>query len=633
MADILQEILAALPQEAEVTSCSYEGANIIIYTKSKDFFLDNKGTIRALVNNFKKRIELRPDPSLTIEMEPAEELIKKIIPEEANVDQIIFDPQRSIVIIEAEKPGKAIGKNGEVLKEIKEKTTWVPVIKRKPALRSKIIENIRHVLYENNDFRKKFLNDVGKRIYSGWIRGKKDSWVRLTVLGAGREVGRSCFLLQTPESRVLLDCGLDPSKNGEEMYPHFDSPDFKLNEIDAVIVSHSHLDHSCMVPLLFKYGYKGPVYCTPPTRDIMSLLALDFINIGLKEARDDLYSTNEVKDMVKHTITLDYGEVTDITPDIRITMYNAGHVLGSAMVHLHIGNGLHNLLYTADMNYETSNLLAPAVTKFPRLESMIIESTYGGKDDNPPSRKECEDELIKIVKKTIEDGGKVLLPVLGVGRSQEIMLILEKMMRTGIIPQVKVYIQGLVWDITAIHTAYPDYFSSAVKRAIFQQGKNPFLSDIFVKVGSWKEMQEVKESGEPCIIVATSGMMIGGASVEYFKSLAENPKNSLILTCYQAPNTLGRRLEQGEREISFAVGGGRSDVTKVRCSIHAIHGFSGHSSRKQLMNYLQRLDPRPRKLIVQHGESHKCIDLASSAHKALRIETLAPKNLEALRLR
>ncbi|MFH1455625.1 MAG: beta-CASP ribonuclease aCPSF1 [archaeon] len=633
MADILSEILEKVPKNIDISSCAFEGANIIIYTKDKDFFLDNKGIIREIVDAFKKRVELRADPSIVLDMEKTKELIEKEMPQDAKIGDILFDPQRSTVIIESEKPGIAIGKTGENLRIIKEKTLWIPIVRRTPTIRSKLTENIRKVLFENNDFRRKFLNRVGKRIYNGWIRGRKNEWVRVTFLGGGRQVGRSCILLQTPESRILLDCGINPAAPQEKTYPYFDSPEFRINEIDAVIVTHAHLDHSAMIPLLFKYGYEGPVYCTEPTLDTMALLALDFIGLGFKENKNAPFGSADIKTMVKHSICLNFEEVTDITPDVRLTFYNAGHTLGSAMCHLHIGNGLHNLLYTGDMNYETSNLLAAATTRFPRLETVILESTYGGRNDVPPSRQECEDELISLIKKTIEGGGKILMPVLGVGRSQEIMLILEKIMREGKIPKSPVYMQGMVWDVTAIHTAYPDFFNARVKKSIFHQNQNPFLSDIFKKVGSHKEMQAIIDSDEACIIMATSGMMIGGASVEYFKGLAENPKNMLILTCYQAEGGLGRRLENGERELVFPVGNHKTELLKVKMAVHAIHGFTGHSSRTQLMNWVKNLQPRPRRIIVNHGESSKCLELASGIHKANKIETNAPRNLDAIRLR
>jgi len=167
MAEIIKEIMKFLPAD-KVSDAAFEAANIVLYTKDKDFFLNNEGLIKQVVNEFKKRIELRPDPSITMNREKAEKEIKKIMPEEAGVSQVLFDPERSVVIIEAEKPGLAIGKMGSLLHEVREKTLWVPLIRRTPALRSQLIENIRAVLYEHSDYRKKFLDKVGHRIYDGW---------------------------------------------------------------------------------------------------------------------------------------------------------------------------------------------------------------------------------------------------------------------------------------------------------------------------------------------------------------------------------------------------------------------------------------------------------------------------------
>nr|MBC8495108.1 beta-CASP ribonuclease aCPSF1 [archaeon] len=226
MTDILKEILKDLP-DGKISDASFEGANIVLYTKDKDFFLSNSGMIKEIVNKIKKRIELRPDPTICMEQEKAEKKLKALIGEEAGIDKIIFDPQRSIVIIEVEKPGSAIGKQGDILQQIKEKTLWVPLIKRKPAIRSQLIENVRSVLYQNSDYRKKFLHKTGERIYNGWLRGRKEEWVRISMLGGARQVGRSCILLQTPESRVLLDCGIDVASD-KKAYPHLEAPEFNI---------------------------------------------------------------------------------------------------------------------------------------------------------------------------------------------------------------------------------------------------------------------------------------------------------------------------------------------------------------------------------------------------------------------
>ncbi len=629
MADIIKEILKTLPQD-KISDACYEGANIVFYTKDSAFFLDNKGIIRNAVSEFKKRMELRPDPSICMEPEEAEKIIRSLIPEDAGVAQVLFDTHRSEVIIEADKPGIAIGKQGETLRAIREKCLWVPLVRRTAAIKSEIVDNIRKVLFQHSDYRRKFLDQVGHRIYDGWIRDKKSEWIRLTYLGAARQVGRSCILLQTPESRVLMDCGIDAGDENNA-YPYLDVPEFNIKELDAVIVSHSHVDHCAMVPYLFKFGYKGPVYCTPPTRDVMSLIMLDFVKIQRAENKEPLYTQDEIKEMVKHTITLDYGEVTDITPDIRITFYDSGHILGSAMVHVHVGNGFHNLVYTADMKYGKTHLLSPANTQFPRCETLMIEATYGGKMNFFAGEKEQMAYLRKIIKDTVDRGGKILLPTLGSGRGQEIMIIIEEMVQAKEIPAIPVFVDGLILDITAIYTAYPEYLNPVIMKRIFHKDDNPFLSPIFKAVGSQKERKQIVEETGPCVILATSGMLTGGPSVQYLRELADNPRNSLVFTCYQGEGTLGRRLQQGEREIVFREGH-KEEVLPVKIEVHRVE-ISAHSDRRELMNFIANCNPKPKRVIINHGENMRCLDLASSIHKQFRIETAAPRNLETLRIR
>ncbi len=629
MSEIIKEILKRLP-ENKISEAGFEGANIVLYTKDKEFFKNNEGAVKRIVDEIKKRIELRPDPSITMPVEKAEAEIRKIIPEEAGVSNIIFDPQRSQAIIETEKPGLAIGKQGSLLRDVRNETFWVPLIRRTPAIRSQLIENIRSVLYQNSEYRKKFLNKVGHRIYDGWLREKKHEWVRMTFLGAGRQVGRSCLFLQTPESRILLDCGINVADE-QEMYPFLEAPEFDINQLDAVIVSHAHLDHSAFVPYLFKFGYKGPVYCTAPTRDVMSLLQLDYVKIMRSENKEPIYTADEIREMVKHTITLDYEEVSDITPDVRITLYNAGHILGSSLVHLHIANGLHNIVYSGDLKFGKSQLLDPANTEFPRVETLILESTYGGKENVMTNAAETDEYFRKIMKDTVARGGKILMPVLGSGRAQDIMILIESAVRNGEIDKIPVYIDGLVWDITAIHTAYPEYLNSYIRKQIFHKDQNPFLSEIFKRVGSQKERMQIIEETGSCVILATSGMLVGGPSVEYLKHLSDNPRNSLVFSCYQPEGSLGNRIKNGAKEITLG-SGTRKETVPINLEVHRLE-ITDHSDRRQLMNYVNRCNPRPKKVILVHGENSRCLDLASAIHKTYRIETAAPRNLDTLRIK
>ena len=223
------------------------------------------------------------------------------------------------------------------------------------------------------------------------------------------------------------------------------------------------------------------------------------------------------------------------------------------------------------------------------------------------------------------------MPVLGSGRAQEVMIIIERLMREKKIPNCPVYLDGMLYDITAIHTAYPEFLNRNIRQQIFHKENNPFLSEIFKKVGSKKEREEVINSEGPCLILATSGMLQGGPSVEYLKRLAEGKKHSLIFSCYQPPGSLGHRVRGGETEIMMREEG-KQQVLKINMEVHKVE-ITNHSDRKQLMNYVKRCNPNPRKVILMHGESSRCLDLASSIHKQYRIETTAPKNLETIRIR
>jgi KH/beta-lactamase-domain protein len=627
MPDILKSIRDELPAKV-VTDAIFEGANIVLYTDDKEFIRTGEDRIRATVNKIKKRIELRADEKILAPQEETEKTIRALVPEEAEIENIIFDVQRSSVIIEAKKPGLVIGKQGSLLNDVKNATMWSPTVQRSPAIPSKITEKIRSVLYANNAYRRKFLHEIGKKIYADWNPEKMDMWVRLTYLGSGRQVGRSCLLLHTPKSKILLDCGINPGiAEGQERFPYLDVAEVgNLSSIDAIILSHAHTDHSGLIPYLYKMGYRGPVYMTAPTRDISALLSLDYIGVAYKQAAMPLYKPEDIKEMVRHSVCLDYGEVSDITPDIRITFFNAGHVLGSAVVHINIGNGLHNFVYSADTNYRKTRLLDPAVNYFPRVETVTLESTYGSRDDVLPPRKDVENKFLELANETIKRGGKILLPELGLGHAQETVLRVEEAIRTGLLPEIPVYIDGMVWDINAIHTAYPDFLSSTVRSQIFQDN-NPFLSPIFKRVGSPTERKEVIEGG-PCIIIATSGMLVGGASVEYFRHFSDNPKNLIVFGSYQAPTSLGRQVQEGLSPLKV-----NDELVEVKLQVETMYGLSAHSGRNELLQYISRMNPRPKRVILNHGESSKCLDLASTLYRLNHVETVVPRNLETIRLK
>jgi len=621
--ELKDKINEKVPPGITVSEVEFEGPELVIYTDDPKRFADEADLIRILARDLRKRIVVRPnvlgDPDQAILD------IREVVAENAGITDIFFDADTGEVLIEAEKPGVVIGKNGATLREITKHIGWTPKVVRTPPIESSTVKQVRQYLRSINEERKQFLRTIGRRIHRDVT--SKDPWVRVTMLGCCREVGRAAFLLSTPESKVLIDCGEKPD-NSNNNAPYLYVPEIHpLAQLDAVVLTHAHLDHCALVPLLFKYGYDGPVYSTPPTRDLAAMLQLDYLDVVSKEDRKIPYSSNEVKSYLKHSITLNYGSVTDIAPDIKLTLHNAGHILGSAIAHFHVGDGLYNIAFTGDFNYSKSRLFNPATNQFPRLEALFMESTYGGSGDFQPARADAEEKLYETISTVISRGGKVIIPAFAVGRSQEVMLALEEGIRREKIPAVKIYLDGMIREATAIHTTYPEYLNSELRNQIFKEGLNPFLAECFVAVDSSDLRQKVMD-GDPCVIITTSGMLNGGPVMEYLSQLALDERNALVFVGYQADGTMGRRIQKGWREIPI----GRRGTIVINLEIVTIDGFSGHSDRRQLITYIGHVQPKPEKIFTIHGDENNTIDLASSLYKRYHIETHSPMNLETYRM-
>ncbi len=632
--DVLREIKgkvrAVIPPSIDVSNVEFEGALVVIYTKHPDKFAKKDDLIKQLAKMLQKRIAVRPAPSVITDTETAERKIKKIIPKEAEITNIYFLPDIGEVTIEAMKPGIAIGKQGALLNEIRKKINWSPRIVRTPPIQSKTVKDIRHYLRSMSEERKEVLRKIGRRLHRGISKGEK--FVRVTALGGFRQVGRSCALLHTQDSKIMIDCGVDVSSNNTTPYLHLPEV-LPFETLDAVVITHAHLDHSGLVPLLYKYGFDGPLYCTTPTRDMSTLLQMDYLKVAAADAKKIPYSAEHIREVIKHCITMDYGDTTDITPDVRLTFHNAGHILGSAIAHFHVGEGLYNIAFSGDIKYERTWLFNPAINRFPRLEAIFMESTYGGREDFQPSRKEATQKLSDIIKRTLNNKGKLLVPVFAVGRSQEVMIVLENLVRTKKIPKINVYLDGMIWEATAIHTAYPEYLNNKLRNQIFQKGQNPLLSDIFKRVDSHETRKKIiNDHPESCVVLATSGMMNGGPVMEYFKEWAENKKNTIAFVGYQAEGTVGKRIQKGWEEIPLNTGGNVINI-KMNMNVETVDGFSGHSDRRQLINFVNNMSPRPEKIIFGHGEESKCLDVSSSIHKRFNISTNAMQNLETVRFK
>jgi hypothetical protein len=633
--DLRAEIEQEIPSDISVSDVKYEGPELVVYTRHPKRFARNGDLIRNLASKLRKRITVRPDPEVLTEPRQAREQVLSVIPDEAGVTDLDFHEDTGEVVIEAEKPGMVIGRHGSTLREITQEVGWTPEVVRTPPIESSTVSNVRNFLKQEREERRDILERVGRQIHREEM--SNEEWVRITTLGCCREVGRAAFILSTPETRILIDCGDKPGAEGE--VPYLQVPEALgagANTLDAVVLTHAHLDHSALMPLLFKYGYDGPIYCTEPTRDLMGLLTLDYLDVAAKEGRAPPYESEMVRAAIKHTIPLEYGDVTDIAPDVKLTFHNAGHILGSAVSHFHIGDGLYNVAFSGDIHYEDTRLFNGAVNDFPRVETLVLESTYGGRDDYQTDQEDAERKLIKAINDAADRGGKVLIPAFAVGRSQEMMLVLEEAMREGRIPEMPVHLDGMIWEATAIHTTYPEYLRDELRDRIFHEDENPFLAEEFNHIdGGEEERQEVADGG-PCIILSTSGMVTGGPIMSWLRHLGSESETSLVFVGYQAQGTLGRRIQNGWDEIPVERGGrvgGRSDTLTLKMNVETVDGFSGHADRQGLENFVKTMNPRPEKVLCVHGDERSVQDLSSALYHDYNMRTFAPKNLETFRFK
>ncbi|MGC8662741.1 MAG: beta-CASP ribonuclease aCPSF1 [Candidatus Micrarchaeia archaeon] len=633
--DLLKEIL---PKNVGFVKAEYEGPDIAVYVSNIGAVYSDESLVKNLSSAIKRKLIIRSEAAQLSDPEKAKQKITELIPKEAEIKDIRFVPEFGEVYIEALKPGLVIGKNGSTLKSIVSETKWLPKVLRTPTMNSDVISGVRQLIFKESSFRRKFLSSVGKKISTPIM---KTEWLKATALGGFKEIGRSSLLLETSHSKILIDCGLSPepgikgveaNNNGEnKAYPYLDSANITINDLDAVIITHAHMDHIGFLPYLFKYGYDGPVYCTPPTRDMMALLLFDYVKLVQRSGGTPLYEEKDIKKMLMHTITRDYGEVTNVTDEIKLTYHNAGHILGSGTVHLHIGEGMYNIVHSGDMKFGYTRLLNPADTRYPRIDALFIESTYGGASDIMPNRQDSEAMLMDNIKKTIDNGGKVLMPLFSVGRSQEIMLVLEAYLTNSQNYKIDapIYLDGMILEASAIHTAYPEYLKANLQHRILGN-RSPFESEIFEIAKGEKD--EILEKG-PSVILASGGMLNGGTSLDYFMKMAEDPKNKLIFVGYNSSGSLGRRIQNGMRELTVPDEDGKMIHKNISMQVVTVEGFSGHSDRKQLMNFVQDMKPAPKRIFTMHGEENKCEDLARSMGNRLRVEARSPMNLDTIRLK
>ena len=618
--NFMASILQRLPQESAVTKIEYEGPYIALYSKNPSYLIRNVHLISQMVNAIKKRIVVRSDESIRSEEQECKKILNRSLPDKAGLVEAFFDPSFGEVVALVKNPMPLFSSDQSIDININllEKTGWKITIRKAPSSLFEIRE-LHKVLRDSSNTRLRFYREVGEKIFRDKLNDVTEA--SLLTFGGFAEIGRSGVLLSTNESKILLDCGIGLTSKGAPInnYPRFDMEGPKLNEIDAVVVSHAHLDHTGFIPALFKYGFLGPIYCSEPTLPLMYVLQKKLLSL---ESAELPFSLKDIEEEVIHTIPLSYGNVTDISPDVRLVLSNSGHIIGSSLIHLHLGNGNHNLVYTGDFNFGRGAVVETASWNFPRVETLIMEGLYGSRDDLFPSAEEAYSKLVDSLNKTIAENGRILIPVSTIGISQELILALDRFMKSGQLAKTQIYLEKIIVEANSIHELYAEYLARELRERIQDGADILFFSENFEET----DFGEFRE-GHPAIILAPSSMLMGGPAVHYLKMISGDPKSKVIILSYQAPATPGHSIKAGQREITIC-----DQRINALCQIEVIEGLRTHSDYNQLLAYANKLRPKLKKILVNHGERSKVQNLATSINRTFKIQTQFPLVGEGIKL-
>ena len=611
--NIVAAILNNIPSESEITKIEYEGPFIVLYSRKPTILLENQEIISKMVNSIKKRIVIRADTSIRLSEESVNQIIRSSCSNPNCLSEIFFDPALGETTVFV-NDFRTLTELNQLQIPLVEKTGWKLIYRHAPK-NLKLLKSMNEILHCSSEERMYFYKRVGEKIFRQKLSGSEEA--SIVCLGGFSEIGRSAMLIVTHESKILLDFGIKNYENEDnELLPRLDIYGVGMNEIDAVIISHAHLDHCGAVPILCKYGYDGPVYCTEPTFPIMISILRDYVS----SSKEPLYSTRDIETLITHVIPLNYGAVTDISPDVRITFANSGHMIGSASTHLHIGNGDHNIVYTADLKFGRLNTVDNAFWNFPRAETLVIESTNGNRDDKFVTREVAEETLVKSINSTIQGGGRLLIPVPILGLSQEICVTLGMLRSINKINPDNIFVDEKIMQLFNFYEIYSDYLSKPLKQRISDQTEDPIFINSLVKL-------EPSVKWERSILLCPSSMLTDGPSVTYLSQIANDCLSKVILLSEQFQSTAGKLLQQGERNITI-----EGKNLDIKCNVDVIPGFSIHSDYNQLLAYINRLRPKLKKVITNHGEGKKCQNLSNSINKIFKIQSFHPLVGESIKV-
>ena len=421
-------------------------------------------------------------------------------------------------------------------------------------------------------------------------------------------------LVEANGHRVLLDCGMVQGKRQEARKLNSEFP-FDVMSIDAVVLSHAHLDHSGKLPLLAKLGFDNSIFSTSATRDLCSAMLRDSASLQEMDAKyvnklniekrlpflKPLYTVHDVTTTLSLFQTVEYGRPLDILPGIKLTFRDAGHILGSATVTIEFAEGqeekkVTTLAFTGDLGRKGA-----AVVRDPniisRADVLITESTYGGRNHGPLS--EAKEKLARIVRETAHRGGLLIIPAFAVGRTQDVVYHLHELMEAKQIPSMPVYVDSpLATNVTEIFRQHPECYDEETEKLLLQDGgKDPFGFDMLKYTRSTEESKALNNLGKPAIIISASGMCEGGRVLHHLSRNIGETKTTVLFVGYQAENTLGRKLLQGDRTVRIY-----GEEYEVRARMEEIDGYSAHADESELLDFIAAIPKKPKHVFVVHGE-------------------------------
>ncbi len=425
-------------------------------------------------------------------------------------------------------------------------------------------------------------------------------------------------LLEVGNHKILLDCGLHQGRREEARQRNGHFP-FHPHQIDAVILSHAHIDHCGNLPTLVRQGFSGPIYCTPPTRDLLRVMLADsakiqeedaaHINIARNYAEpwvQPLYTHPDVEKSFRQVVQVPYGKETDVTKSVRFRFIEAGHILGSAMVHLTAAGPDRDrtLSFSGDMGRRGLPILKPTAD-VPPADLLVCESTYGNRLHR--SFSETVTKLYAAIHETVEKDGKVLIPAFSLGRTQLIIHVLQQGLRARKIPDIPIYVDSpLASEVAEVYRAHPNSLSPEIAQAL-REGHGLLGGDGVTYVREFEESTRLATRPGPAIIIASSGMCDAGRIQQHLKQLVDDPRCTIILVSYQASGTVGRKLLEPKPTVRFQ---GR-DWNKWIDVVH-LDGFSGHADKEDFLAYLRPLSGKVGKVRLIHGEREQAEALSET---------------------